>query len=163
MDQPVRQDGDAENLGTPEATVSRFYNAIFGPTRMWPRAYSCLSPDAQQRFEAAGGLRSFADYWEDTLSALEEFVGKRHREHPYTHRTCFMPARTVRKDCSADRAAVSVDLLENHLSRERLVITQDKHLLKDGPRWLLTSGELDGALDDIISVLQAGTPNPTST
>jgi len=141
-----------EDYSTPEITVRRFFNAIFGHTRKWPHAFSCLAPEGRAQFGSEKALMSFADYWEEKLLFLEEFVKKRHREFPYTHRTCFSPDKIRLDECSGTNATVAVELVENHLAREPLVINQTKHLTKHGRSWLLTSGELEGNLGDIVRI-----------
>lgn len=149
---PMERAKTEETLSSPEATVARFYNALFGHTRNWPRAFSCLAPGGCAKFDSTRGLMSFADYWDDTLSFLEEFVEKRHSEFSYTHRTCFSLDTIHIKELSGDSALVSVEILENHLAPERLAIVQTKKLIKHGQRWLLENGELEGNLDTIIGI-----------
>lgn len=139
----------------PEATVACFFNSLFGHTRNWPRAYACMTRKAREKFDSERGLPSFADYWEDKLSFLEELVKQRHTELPYKHRTCFSLDHIQQEDISADRAVVSVELVENHLAPERLKVVQRKELSKHGQNWLLTSGELEGNMDEIILVMSA--------
>ncbi len=148
----MKKEADKFDFAEPEATVACFFNSVFGHTRNWPRAYSCLAPSARERFGPERGLQSFADYWDDKLSFLEELVKSRHKEFPYKHRTCFTPDRIEREELSGGRAIVSVALVENHVARERLMIAQTKELRRHGRQWLLSSGELEGDLDDIISV-----------
>jgi hypothetical protein len=142
----------ANCLSEPEATVSRFFNSIFGHIRNWPQAYTCLSSAERQRFESQGGIAAFADYWEDRISLLEELVKKRHNEYPYRHRSCFSMDNVSYESVSSDSAIVALELLENHLSRERLVVLQRKELVKEGNDWLLKSGELEGKLNEVIKV-----------
>jgi hypothetical protein len=151
---PTRDDSSNASPDDPQAVLSRFFNAIFGHTRNWPRAYDCLSPAAHERFDSAERLRSFADYWEDRLSFLEELVKNRHGEFPYTHRSCFTPDHIQCRELSADRAVFAIQLIENHVASERLTIDQVKALEKRGGRWLMTNGELEGDLDSIISVMR---------
>ncbi len=136
----------------PEAAISCFYNSLFGHIRNWPQAYSCLWRREREKFESHGGITAFADYWEDRLAFLEELVRKRHLEYPYRHRSCFSMDNVHYEGVGADRAIVTLELLENHLSRERLVVLQRKELIKEGGNWLLKNGELEGKLDDIIVV-----------
>ena len=145
-----------QDYSTPETTVSRFYSAILGPVRKWPLAFSCLAPEGQAKFGSEKALMSFADYWEEKLLLLEEFVKERHREFPYTHRTCFFPDRVQLKECSGTSATVAVELLENHLAKAPLVIVQVKHLTNHDRRWLLSSGDLEGNLSDIIEIRKRG-------
>ena len=140
------------SFGDPGEVVARFFNSIFGRSRSWPDAYDCLSPTARDRFEAEHGLRSFADYWEDKLSFLEEIVKRRHGEFPYTHRTCFTLERIEPREISGERAKFGVELIENHAAAKRLVIVQTKILEKHEGYWLLLNGELEGSLDNIIIV-----------
>ena len=150
MNSPLTHDTTDVSFGDPGEIVARFFNSIFGPSRNWPRAYDCLSPTACDMFEAEQGLRSFADYWEDKLSFLEELVKHRHDEFPYTHRTCFALHRIEPRELSGERAEFGVELLENHAAPKRLVIVQTKTLKKRECRWLLLNGELEGSMDDII-------------
>lgn len=136
----------------PEAAVSRFYNCIFGHIRNWPMAYSCLTDTGKEAFRDRGGITAFADYWEDRLSFLEDLVKRRHREYPYRHRSCFSMDNVNYESVSKDHAAVTLELLENHLARERLVILQRKELVRAGNSWLLKDGKLEGSLDRIIVV-----------
>jgi hypothetical protein len=140
------------SFGDPGEVVAQFYNAIFGRSRNWPRAYDCLSPAARDMFETEHGLRSFADYWEDKLSFLEEIVKPRHGEFPYTHRTCFALDRVEPRETSDERAEFGVELIENHAAPTRLVVVQTKTLERRGCDWLLLNGELEGNLDDTIIV-----------
>jgi hypothetical protein len=140
------------DFAEPEACVSRFYNSIFGHTRNWQTAYSCLASEERERFEARGGIAAFADYWEDKLSFLEELVKKRHQEYPYRHRSCFSMDNVCYGYVSGDRAMLSLELLESHLSRERLIVAQSKELIREGNDWLLKNGELEGNLDEVITV-----------
>ncbi|UCD56565.1 MAG: hypothetical protein JSV16_12110 [Candidatus Hydrogenedentota bacterium] len=148
----LRPIGTETQFAEPETTITCFFNSIFGHVRNWPRAYSCLGPDARGTFDSMHGLPSFADYWEDKLSFLEELVKKRHMEFPYRHRSCFSLDNISREESSADRALIEVELVENHIARERLVILQTKELTKQGQNWLLTNGELEGNLDSVIVV-----------
>ncbi len=141
-----------ETFSSPEATVVCFYNALFGHTRNWPRAFSCVAPAGRAKSDFGKGLMSFADYWDDTLSLLEKFVEKRHKEFSYTHRTCFSLDKTHVEELSGDRAVVSVEILENHVAPERLAIVQTKNLVRHKEKWLLENGELEGNLDTIIRV-----------
>ncbi len=134
----------------PEAAVTCFFNSLLGHVRNWPRAYSCLAPAARSTFDSERGLLSFADYWEDKLSFLEEIVKKRHAEYPYRHRSCFSLDRVRREEVSAARAVIAVELVENHVAPERLLVLQTKELSRHGRGWLLDSGELDGNLNEII-------------
>jgi len=134
------------------STLNRFFDSIFGHTRNWPRAYACLSSSARERFESEQGLRSFADYWEDRLSFLEELVRNRHNEFPYTHRTCFALDRIEPLDKVGGRCVFSVRLVENHVAPETIVLTQTKALEAQKGQWLVTNGELEGHFDDIIVV-----------
>ena len=152
MGQPVKDKPAKSKHSEPEFAVSRFYNSIFGHTRNWPRAYRCLAPSALERFGPERGLQSFADYWDNKLSFLEEIVKPRHEEYPYTHRTCFSLDRVEEKWLGSDSAVFSVELIENHVARDRLTIVQTKQLVRHAGQWLLTSGELEGSLDDIIHV-----------
>jgi hypothetical protein len=136
----------------PASVLNRFFNSIFGHTRNWPRAYACLSPAAHERFESEHGLRSFADYWEDRLSFLEELVRDRHKEFPYTHRTCFSLDQIEPIGLERNSYAFSVRLIENHVAPETMMLTQTKTLEKHKGEWLLANGELEGAFDDIIIV-----------
>jgi hypothetical protein len=135
-----------------ESVLNRFFNSIFGHTRNWPRAYACLSSAARERFESQTGLRSFADYWEDKLSFLEELVRDRHKEFPYTHRTCFSLDQIESLDMAGGRCVFSVRLIENHVAPETMMLTQKKALEKHEGEWLMANGELEGAFDDIITV-----------
>ena len=137
----------------PEATVICFFNSLFGPIRNWARAYSCLGAEARSRFDSEHGLQSFADYWDDTLSLLDDLVKKRHIEFPYTHRSCFVPDRIDQTAISENRASFEIELLENHVSPERLTIIQTKDVSKHEGNWLLVSGELEGNLDEVIVTL----------
>lgn len=148
--QPVRNEAAKSECSKPGNTVACFFNSVFGHTRNWPRAYSCLAPSARERFGPGPGLQSFADYWDDKLSFLEELVRARHREYPYTHRSCFSLDRIEKKQLAGDRAVFRVELVENHVARDRLMLVQTKELLTHDGRWLLASGELEGNLDDII-------------
>lgn len=139
-------------LYDPEAAVRCFYDSIFSHTRNWPRAYSCLSAEARRKFGIERGLLSFADYWDDKLSLLEELVKKRHAQYPYSHRVCFTLQRVRCEEIYAQHATVSLELAENHLSHERMFILQTKHLSKCGELWVIDSGELEGSLDEIIEV-----------
>ena len=141
-----------ERSADPEATVSRFFNSMFGHIRNWPRAYSCLDPKARRRFDSGGGIPAFADYWEDKLSFLQELVRKRHAQYPYSHRSCFSLDRIRCKELSEGRAVIALELVEIHVAHERMVIHQTKELSKKGRNWLLASGELEGNLDEIIVV-----------
>jgi hypothetical protein len=134
----------------PEAAVACFFNSLFGHVRNWPRAYSCLAPAARGKFDSERGLLSFADYWEDKLSFLEEIVKKRHAEYPYSHRSCFSLDRVRPEEVSAGRAVIAIELVENHVAPERLLVLQTKELSRHGRGWLLNSGELDGNLNEII-------------
>ena len=136
----------------PEACVSCFYNSIFGHLRNWSMAYSCLSTAEREKFESRGGMTAFADYWEDRLSFLEELVKKRHQEYPYRHRSCFSMNNVCYGSITGDQAVVLLELLENHLARERLVVSQRKELVKEGNEWHLKNGELEGKLDEVIKV-----------
>lgn len=134
----------------PGETVTCFFNSIFGRTRNWPHAYACLVRAARTDFDANHDLRKFADYWDDKLAFLEEIVKSRHDEFPYTHRTCFTLDRVEQRELEGDRAVFDVELRENHVAAEQIAILQTKTLEKHDGRWLLTSGELEGNLDDII-------------
>ena len=147
-----KQEDTRPQLANPEATVTRFFNSIFGHTRNWPRAYSCLDREARQRFDSDEGLRCFADYWEDKLSFLEELVRKRHAQYPYSHRSCFSLDRIRCRELSEDRAVAELELTENHVAKERILIYQTKRLSRQGQNWLLASGELEGNLNEIIVV-----------
>ena len=147
-----RQHKTTSQPAGPEATVTRFYNSIFAHTRNWPRAYSCLSPEACRKFDSGGGLCSFADYWEDKLSFLEELVRKRHVQYPYTHRSCFSLDRMYCAQRSEDRAVVEIELAEIHVAHERMAIRQTKEVSRQGHEWLLDSGELEGNLNENIIV-----------
>lgn len=151
----LRPANEDEYFHEPEATVRRFYNAILGTLRNWPIAYSCLCAEARESFEARQGMLSFADYWEDRLSFLEELVRKRHQEYPYVHRSCFVLNQVRYESQSVERAVVVAQLVENHLGQERLVISQQKLLVYEGRKWLLTNGELEGNWDEIIIVRNA--------
>jgi hypothetical protein len=107
---------------------------------------------ARAEFERRGGLLAFADYWEDKLSFLEELVKRRHREYPYRHRSCFSMDNVAYESIIGDQAVVTLELLENHLARERLVVLQRKSLVKQDQDWLLRNGELEGNLDKVIVV-----------
>ena len=140
----------------PEEALACFFNSLFGHTRNWPRAYSCLAPDARERFVAERGILTFADYWDDKLSFLEELVKARHGEYAYTHRTCFSLDSIRQERLSADAAVFAVELVEKHVARDRLMIVQRKKLSRHGQGWLLANGELEGSLDDIIKVKSPG-------
>lgn len=144
-----------KDFSSPEATTACFFNSILGHTRNWPRAFSCLAPEGRNHFDSRRGLMSFADYWEDLLCFLEEFVKKHHRELPYTHRTCFSLNTIQLMSRSDSDAVVSVGILENHLASERMSILQLKQLAKHGQDWLLINGKLEGDLDDIIGIRSA--------
>jgi hypothetical protein len=148
--------GNASNTSPeiPQTALSCFFNAIFGHTRNWPRAYERLSPAARERFDSAEGLRSFADYWEDRLSFLEELVKNRHGEFPYSHRSCFTPDHIQCRELSANHAIFAIQLIENHVAPERLIIDQVKTLEKHGDTWLMANGTLEGNLNNIISVVR---------
>lgn len=150
MSLPSRQKAIEMRFSEPEATVRCFYNSLLGHIRHWPRAYSCLAPAARRRFDPERGLLSFADYWEDKLSFLQEIVKRRHREYPYSHRSCFSLDGIRREEVSAGRAVISIELVENHLAPKRLLVLQTKELSKHERGWLLNSGELDGNLNEII-------------
>lgn len=150
MNLPSRQKEVWTHFPDPEATVQCFFNSLLGHLRHWPRAYRCLAPAARERFDSERGLLSFADYWEDKLSFLEEIVRKRHAEYPYNHRSCFSLDHIRRESVSVGRAVIAVELVENHVAPERLLVLQRKELSKHGRDWLLESGELDGNLNDII-------------
>ncbi|RJP24235.1 MAG: hypothetical protein C4520_04330 [Candidatus Abyssobacteria bacterium SURF_5] len=152
MDVPSDEKIPETRFAEPEATVCCFYNSIFGHLRNWPQAFSCLTRAERERFEARGGIFAFADYWEDKLSFLEDLVKKRHREYPYRHRSCFSMDNVCYESLSGDHAVVLLELLENHLSRERLVVVQRKALFREGADWLLTNGELEGKLNEVITV-----------
>lgn len=152
MNSPDSEKVVETNFAEPEACVSCFYNSIFGHLRNWKLAYACLASEERGRFEARGGIAAFADYWEDKLSFLEDLVKKRHQEYPYRHRSCFSMDNVCYGPVSGDRATVSLELLENHLARERLVVAQRKELVKEGNDWLLKCGELEGNLDEVITV-----------
>jgi len=139
-------------LHDPEAAVRCFYDSIFGHVRNWPRAFSCLSAGARHKFGVERGLLSFADYWDDKLSFLEDLVKKRHAEYPYAHRVCFSLSHVCCEEISPEHAAVSLELAENHLSHERMFVMQKKYLSRQGQVWLMESGELDDKLDEIIVV-----------
>ena len=132
--------------------MSCFFNSIVGHTRTWPRAYACLSSAASERFESDHGLASFADYWEDKLSFLEELVQSRHREFPYTHRTCFSLDRIEPRNLADAHCVFAVRLIENHVAAESMMIVQTKIMEKHEGKWLVANGELEGNLDDIIIV-----------
>lgn len=136
----------------PSLTLNRFFDSIFGHTRNWPRAYACLSPAARQEFESGRGLRSFADYWEDKLSFLEELVRDRHKEFPYTHRTCFSLDHIEPLDTTAGLCVFSVRLIENHVAPETMMLVQTKTLEWHQGEWLVTNGKLEGNFDDILMV-----------
>lgn len=152
MSPPLQNSSAEADAAGPEAALRRFFNSIFGHTRNWPRAYDCLSPAAREKFDSQKGLRSFADYWDDKLSFLEELAGTRHREFPYTHRTCFALHDVALRELTPDRAVFAVRLVENHVAPERLALDQVKTLEKRGGRWLVTNGELEGNLDNVISL-----------
>ncbi len=152
MNFSLTNDSAQTSFGDPGEVVARFFNSIFGRSRHWPHAYDCLSPVARDMFEAEQGLRSFADYWEDKLSFLEEIVRRRHSEFPYTHRTCFALDRIEPHDISDERAQFGVELIENHAAPKRLVIVQTKILERRQGAWRLLNGELEGDMDDIIMV-----------
>ena len=152
MSPPLQNNSAEADAAGPEAVLTRFFNSIFGHTRNWPRAYDCLSPAAREKFDSQKGLRSFADYWDDKLSFLEELVDTRHREFPYTHRTCFALHGVESRELDSDRVVFAVRLVENHVASERLTLDQVKTLEKRGGRWLVTNGELEGNLDNVISV-----------
>jgi len=136
----------------PASVLNRFFNSIFGHTRNWPRAYACLSHAARERFELEKGLRSFADYWEDKLSFLEELVRERHEEFPYTHRTCFSLDQIEPLDIAGGCCVFRVRLIENHVAPETMMLVQSKALEQHGGKWLVANGELEGAFDDILIV-----------
>jgi hypothetical protein len=148
----IKKPNTEQMFSSPESTVALFYNALFGHTRNWPRAYSCLAPQARRQFEAAKGLTAFADYWDEQLSFLEECVRHRHRQYHYTHRTCFSTDKPRVVDIAGNTAIVSVEILENHIASEQLVIVQSKELVRNDQSWLLTNGELEGNLDGIIEI-----------
>ena len=152
MNCPLSNSEPHSTFVDPGEVLARFFNSIFGRSRNWPQAYDCLFPAARDIFEAGQGLRSFADYWEDKLSFLEELVRRRHGEFPYTHRTCFALDRIEPHHISDERAQFGVELIENHAAPKRLVIVQTKILEKRRGAWRLLSGELEGGMDDIIMV-----------
>jgi len=139
-------------LSTPEDTAMCFFNSLFGHTRNWPRAYACLGPHALYKFDSMRGLQSFADYWEEKLSFLEDLVKNRHSQLPYTHRSCFSVDRLRIEERTADQTIIEVELAEIHLSKERVTIVQTKELNRNGQAWLLRNGKLEGNLDKIIVV-----------
>lgn len=146
------------DLSTPEMTVACFFNSLLGPTRNWPRAYSCLAPNGRESFDNGRGLQAFADYWDERLTFLEELVEARHSQYPYTHRSCFAPDNIRLERISSDLAVVTLELLENHVAPERLVIAQSKELSRLGNDWLLLSGKLEGNLNDIIETRKTRGP-----
>ena len=152
MTPPVINNSDEADFHDAESALSSFFNSIFGHTRNWPRAYACLSPAAGERFELDRGLRSFADYWEDKLSFLEELVQDRHKEFPYTHRTCFSLDQIEPLDIAARRCVFSVRLIENHVAPETMMLVQTKTVEMHEGKWLVANGEIEGTLDDIIIV-----------
>ena len=156
MSQPPDKQETQSVFSGPEEVLTCFFNSLFGHTRNWPRAYSCLAPDARERFGAERGILTFADYWDDKLSFLEELVKARHGEYAYTHRTCFSLDSIRRERLSAEAAFFAVELVENHVARDRLMIIQRKKLSRHGKGWLLANGELEGSLDDIIKVKSPG-------
>lgn len=149
---PATSDGAKPNFSDPEEVLNRFYDSILGHTRNWPRAYECLSPLARERFEIERGLQSFADYWDDKLTFLEELVESRHREFPYTHRTCFWLNRVERQESDGERAVFRVELLENHAAPERMLVAQVKAVENCSGKWMLADGTFEGDMDDVITV-----------
>jgi hypothetical protein len=152
MTSPASNNPADINFHEAESVVSCFFNSIFGHTRNWPRAYACLSPGAREKFESMQGLASFADYWEDKLSFLEELVHDRHKEYPYTHRTCFSLDQVEASELADTYCVFEVRLIENHVAAESMLIVQTKTTEQHEGKWLLANGELEGKLDDIIIV-----------
>jgi len=152
MHQSSKTTAANSDCGNPGAVVTRFFNSLLGHTRNWPRAYSCLAPSAREKFGPERGLQAFADYWDDKLSLLEELVKAHHDEYPYTHRACFSLDSIEQSQLAGKRAVFSVELVENHVAKDRLMILQTKELAYHEGGWLLTNGELEGNLDDIITV-----------